>query len=57
MTTAGKPRSKKKAAMSALSKSVGAGLKLAAQDARRTARMHGTPIYVVVDGKLVAQKP
>ena len=37
----------------------GAGrvLRLAAKDARKTARMHGTPIYVWENGKVVAKKP
>jgi len=32
-------------------------LRRAGQVARTTARMHGTPIYVWVDGKVVAEKP
>jgi hypothetical protein len=32
-------------------------LRRAAQTARKTARAHGTPIYVWQDGKVVAQKP
>lgn len=36
---------------------VGRALRRAAKDARRTARMHGTPIYVWENGKVVAVKP
>jgi hypothetical protein len=36
---------------------VGRALRQAAKDARRTARMHGVPIYVWKDGKVVALKP
>lgn len=36
---------------------VGRALRRAAQTARKTARAHGTPIYVWQDGKIVAQKP
>jgi hypothetical protein len=37
--------------------SVGRALRRAGQAARKTARMHGTPIYIWRDGKVVAQKP
>ena len=36
---------------------VGQALRRAGQAARKTARDHGTPIYVWQDGKVVAQKP
>ena len=36
---------------------VGGALRRAAKDARRTARMHGVPIYVWEKGKVVAVKP
>jgi hypothetical protein len=36
---------------------VGRGLRLAARSARKTARLHGTPIYVWENGKVVAKKP
>jgi hypothetical protein len=36
---------------------VGRALRLAAKDARKTARMHDTPIYVWENGKVVAKKP
>lgn len=37
--------------------SVGQALRRAAKSARKTARMHGTPIYISKDGKVVAVKP
>jgi hypothetical protein len=36
---------------------VGRALRRAAKDARKTARMYGTPLYVWEDGKVVAKKP
>ena len=36
---------------------VGRALRRAAKLARKTARMHGTPIYIWKDGKVVAEKP
>ena len=36
---------------------VGRALRRAALAARKTARAHGTPIYVWRDGKVVAEKP
>jgi hypothetical protein len=36
---------------------VGRALRRAAKAARKTARMHGTPIYVWKNGKIVAEKP
>jgi hypothetical protein len=36
---------------------VGQALRRAAKDARKTARMYGTPIYVWKNGKIVAEKP
>ena len=35
----------------------GRALRRAARVARKTARIHGTPIYVWKDGKVVAEKP
>lgn len=32
-------------------------MKRAAKKARKIARMHGTPIYIMRDGKVVAVKP
>jgi len=48
---------KKKVPMSEFSAEVGRALRLAAKDARKTARMYGTPIIIVRDGKVVAEKP
>ena len=39
------------------SKAVGRSLRRAAKEARRVARMHGTPVYVIKNGKVVAEKP
>lgn len=39
------------------SAAVGRALRRAAKVARKTARMHGTPIYVWKNGKVVAEKP
>ena len=36
---------------------VGRALRRAVKVARKTARMHGTPIYVWKNGKVVAEKP
>jgi hypothetical protein len=36
---------------------VGRALRRAGQTARKTARAHGTPVYVVQDGKIIAAKP
>jgi len=36
---------------------VGRALKRAGLAARKTARMHGTPVYFWRDGKVVAEKP
>jgi len=38
-------------------KAVGRALRRAARAARKTARAHGTPIYVWQNGKVVEQKP
>jgi hypothetical protein len=37
--------------------SVGRALRRSARVARKTARAHGTPIYLWRDGKVVAEKP
>lgn len=47
-------RSKKPESIAA---DVGRALRRAANDARKTARMYGTPIYVWENGKVVAKKP
>jgi hypothetical protein len=39
------------------SDAVGRALRRAAKVARKTARMHGTPIYIWKNGKVVAEKP
>ena len=36
---------------------VGRALRRAAKDAQKTARMHGTPLYIWENGKVVATKP
>lgn len=36
---------------------VGRALRRAAKAARKIARMHGTPVYYLRNGKLVAEKP
>ena len=38
-------------------KSVSRGLRRAAREARKTAKMHGTPIYLWENGRVVAKKP
>jgi hypothetical protein len=47
----------KKKSPAKFSIAVGQSLRRAAKVARKTARMHGTPIYVWKDGKVVAEKP
>jgi len=39
------------------SAAVGRALRRAAKVARKTARMHGTPIYIWQNGKVVAKQP
>jgi hypothetical protein len=39
------------------SDAVGRALRRAARLARKTVRMHGTPIHIWKDGKVVAEKP
>lgn len=46
-----------KAELKRFNAAVGRALRRAAKAARRTARMHGTPIYVWRDGRVVAEKP
>lgn len=36
---------------------IGRALRRAGLAARKTARMYGTPVYVLRDGKVVAEKP
>lgn len=40
-----------------LSKAVERALKRSAKVARKTAKMHGTPIAIMKDGKIVLEKP
>jgi hypothetical protein len=40
-----------------LAKAAGRALRRAAKAARKTARMHGTPIYIEENGKIIALKP
>jgi hypothetical protein len=47
----------KKIVPSPLTLAVGRALRRAAKVARKTARMHGTPIYIWKNGKVVAEKP
>ncbi len=51
-----KTKAKKKATTS-FAAGVGRALRRAALSARQTARMHGTPIYLWQDGKVVAEQP
>jgi len=41
----------------AFAAAVGRARRRSARTARRIARMHGTPVYVWRDGKVVAEKP
>ena len=50
-------RSNRKKDSKSFAMAVGRALRRAAKAARKTARMHGTPIYVWKNGKIVAQKP
>ena len=36
---------------------IGRALRRAAKDARKTARMYGTPLYVWENGRVVAKRP
>jgi len=42
---------------SPLTLAAGRALRRAAKVARKTARVHGTPIYILKNGKIVAVKP
>jgi hypothetical protein len=52
-----KKRVKHHKTLQELSAAVGRALRRAAKVARKTARMHGTPIYVEENGKILALKP
>ncbi len=47
----------KKIVPSPLTLAAGRALRRAAKVARKTARVHGTPIYILKNGKIVAVKP
>lgn len=51
------PRKKVSKRADALSAEVGVALRRAAREARRIAKMYGTPIYVWENGRVVAKKP
>jgi hypothetical protein len=51
------PPTKRSSRPDAFSRAVGRALRRAAKRAREVARMHGTPIYIWKDGKVVAIKP
>lgn len=51
-----KPNNKKKSTKT-FAAAVGGALRRAGKAARKTARAHGTAVYVWQDGKVVAQKP
>jgi hypothetical protein len=53
MTTRRKPPKK----VESFAAGVGRGLRRAARTAREVARMHGTPIYIWENGKVVAKDP
>jgi len=46
-----------KKAPTPFSKAVGRALRRAARSARETARRYDTPIYILKNGKVVAEKP
>ena len=48
---------RKSAKNNAATKAITRALQRSARRAREVARMHGTPIYVLKDGKIVAIKP
>jgi hypothetical protein len=48
---------KRRAEMKQFAEGIRRALRRAAKVARRTARAHGTPIYVWQNGKVVAKKP
>lgn len=43
--------------LSSFAKAMGRALRRSARVARKTARLHGTPVYIWRNGKIVAQKP
>jgi hypothetical protein len=55
--TARRAKSSSKKQSDEFAKTVGRALRRAAREARKTARLHGTPIYVWENGKVVAKRP
>jgi hypothetical protein len=50
-------KARKKRDAQSFAAAVGRALRRAGATARKTARIHGTPMYVWKDGKVVAEKP
>lgn len=50
-------KARKKPRVQSFAAAVGRALRQAGVTARKTARLHGTPVYVWKDGKVVAEKP
>ncbi|HEY6620735.1 MAG TPA: hypothetical protein VIY68_14410 [Steroidobacteraceae bacterium] len=50
-------KAKKRRPVQSFAAGVGQALRKAAKDAAKTARMHGTPLYVWEKGRVVAKKP
>jgi len=50
-------KAQKSKASAEFAREVGKSLRTAARAARKTARMHGMPIYVWENGKVVAKRP
>ena len=50
-------KARKKPQAQSFAAAVGRALRRAGVMARKTARMHGTPLYVWKDGKVVAENP
>ncbi|HLA78553.1 MAG TPA: hypothetical protein VJU18_13315 [Vicinamibacteria bacterium] len=50
-------KARKKRRPQSFAAAVGWSLRRAGVTARKTARLHGTPVYVWKDGKIVAEKP
>lgn len=50
-------KGRRKARPQSFAAAVGRALRRAGVTARKTARMHGTPVYVWKNGKVVAEKP
>jgi hypothetical protein len=50
-------KARKNARADSFAEAVGRALRRAGVSARKTARLHGTPVYVWKDGRIVAEKP